>query len=140
MHNLFKLLSKYSTHIKYILIVVILLAMIMSIRTYLNFVAIEDAIQNVQLKTIQTQNEILYVKNFLIPYLSSEYAEYFLSHENSVLFPHEAIVWFESQSEQDIIKEKSLNQDTGLQIKDNYIYTAKDSWEHFWNERLKKIK
>ncbi|NOZ43650.1 MAG: hypothetical protein GXP45_00475 [bacterium] len=80
------LFSQYSNHIKYILIVIVILVMIMSIRTYLNFVAIEDAIRLVELRTDKTQEEIDYVHKFLLPYLSSEYSEYFLSHENNVLF------------------------------------------------------
>lgn len=108
--------------------------MIMSIRTYLNFVAIEDAIKNVQFETTKTQEEIDYAKSFLIPYLSSEYAEYFLSHENSVLFPGEVIIRFEELS-----KKAEVKEDVEIATRDDYLDDAKDSWDHFWSERIRKV-
>jgi len=108
--------------------------MIMSIRTYLNFVAIEDAIRLVELRTDKTQEEIDYVHKFLLPYLSSEYSEYFLSHENNVLFRWERIIRFETLSQR-----KEIDQSTGVIPKETYM-SAKDSWRRFWLERIQKVR
>jgi hypothetical protein len=85
------LLSKYGLGI------VVLFAMIVSIRTYMNYLAIELSIQNVNQETVHITQRKLYEENFLIPYEQSEYSEYFLRHENNILFPGEFIVRFEEE-------------------------------------------
>jgi len=51
MKQLFSLLFQHIVQVKYFLVVVVIFAMIISIRTYLNFVAIEDAVSGVEYKT-----------------------------------------------------------------------------------------
>jgi hypothetical protein len=135
MRRLIKLFSQYSSQLKYILLVVVILAMIMSIRTYLNFVAIEDAITDVEKQSAHIQEDIYFVEKFQIPYLSSAYADYFLAHENNLLFPGEAIIRFEE------IKPQSVAEivDPTL-VTDIPTMTAQESWISFWSERILRVK
>ncbi len=95
--------------------------MIVSIRTYMNYLAIEVSIENVNQETQQITQRKLYEENFLIPYEMSEYAEYFLRHENNILFPWEFIIRFE---------EERL---TTTQIdQENKIQTPQESRKHFF--------
>lgn len=63
----------------------------------MNYLAIELSIQNVNQETVHITQRKLYEENFLIPYEQSEYSEYFLRHENNILFPGEFIVRFEEE-------------------------------------------
>jgi hypothetical protein len=85
------LLSKYGLGI------IVLFAMIVSIRTYMNYLAIEVSIQNVNQETVYITQRKLYEENFVIPYEKSEYSKYFLRHENNILFPGEFIIRFEEE-------------------------------------------
>ena len=64
----------------------------------MNYLAIEVSIENVNQETQQITQRKLYEENFLIPYEQSEYAQYFLRHENNILFPWEFIVRFEAEN------------------------------------------
>lgn len=107
----------------------------MSIRTYLNFVSIEDAIVRVETDSDKTQEEIFYVERFLIPYLSSSYAEYFNSHENNALLRGELIVRFEEMAEEKVVVEM-----TGSNFDDHVELDAKESWQLFWEEKMQKFR
>jgi len=128
-------LSQHGSELKYILLIVVILAMIMSIRTYLNFVAIEDAIIWVEQDSYDLQDEIFFVKKFQMSYLSSYYADYFLAHENNVLFPWEVIIKFEDMKSEIIEKEDTLNN-----LSDQNVMSEKEAWEHFWWERIYEVK
>ena len=100
--------------------------MIVSIRTYLNYLAIEVSIENVREETAQITQRKLYEENFLIPYEQSAYNQYFLRHENNMLLPGEYIIRFEKPKE-----EKTTNQTDET----NAIQTPQDSREYF----IKKV-
>ena len=92
MIKLIRFIQKYSTQLKYWLLFFSIISMIFAIRSYLNNIAILDAIDWVeQEKNIKT-NEINFTQNFLLKYLWSDYADYFLAHENSILYKNEYIL------------------------------------------------
>jgi hypothetical protein len=113
---------------KYILAIMTLFAMIISIRTYMNYITIEESIKNVNEETIQITQRKLYEKNFVIPYEESEYSEYFLWHENNILFPWEFMIRFEQE------KEKEEN----IMDKEEEIKTPQESRKHFIKNINKK--
>ena len=97
MQKIIAIIQKNPLLSKYWLGIVVIFAMIVSIRTYLNYLAIEVSIENVRQETVQITQRKLYEENFLIPYEESEYNQYFLRHENNMLFPGEYIIRFKNQ-------------------------------------------
>jgi predicted transcriptional regulator len=106
---------------KYWLGIVVIFAMIVSIRTYLNYLAIEVSIENVRQETAQIRQRKFYEENFLIPYENSEYNQYFLRHENNMLLPGEYIIRFERP------RPTTANQTNDA----NTIQTPQDSRQYF---------
>lgn len=87
-------LKRYPNRIKYGLIMINLFAMIFAIRMYVNYVSIENTIENTILERQNKMAELAFSQNFLIHYERSEFAKYFLQHENNMLMPGEYIIKF----------------------------------------------
>jgi hypothetical protein len=105
------------------------MAMIVAIKTYINYSTIKDAIIEVEYD-IQNENEkIAYSNSFLKPYLDSEYADYFQAHKNNILFYGEYIVRFESAKETKIEDDEEIKND-------NIIDSPQKSWHHFIKSKL----
>jgi ASC-1-like (ASCH) protein len=60
--------------------------MLIAVKTYVNYSAIIDEIENVNNNINSVEQEIAYAENFYSKYLDSEYSMYFLSHKNNILF------------------------------------------------------
>lgn len=95
MDNLHALLRKYPNRIQYGLIILDLFAMIFAIKTYVNYVSIETAIEDATIEQQTKTEELAFTQNFLVNYEKSEYARYFLEHENNMLQGDEYIIKFE---------------------------------------------
>ena len=106
-----------------------IIAMIMAIRTYINYTTIQDAIINVELDIKNSEEEIAYTNKFLKKYLDSEYADYFLAHKNNILFYWEYIIRFESAKEYN-------PEDDDKKEKDNIINSPQESRIHFIKSKL----
>ena len=89
------LLRKYPNRIKYGLIFLDFFAMMFAIKTYVNYVSIETAIQDATIQQQQQTDQLNFTQNFLVNYEKSEYAKYFLEHENNMLLQNEYIIKFE---------------------------------------------
>lgn len=92
MINLIRFIQKYSNYLKYWLFILSGFFMLFAIRSYLNNIAILDAIDWVEQEKISKTDEINFTQNFLLKYLWSDYADYFLAHENSILYKNEYIL------------------------------------------------
>lgn len=136
MIKLIRFIQKYSTQLKYWLLFFSIISMIFAIRSYLNNIAILDAIDWVeQEKNIKT-NEINFTQNFLLKYLWSDYADYFLAHENSILYKNEYIL----RLNMNINKEDftwSIDSWNQNEWKDT---NAKQSRKNFLWEKLKNVR
>ncbi len=126
MQKIIQIIQKNPLLSKYWLGVVVIFAMIVSIRTYLNYLAIEVSIESVRQETAEITQRKLYEENFLIPYEQSEYNQYFLRHENNMLLPWEYIIRFERPKEEKIAKETDWT---------SSIQTPQDSRQYF----IKKV-
>jgi hypothetical protein len=73
MFQLKTIINTYGTKIKYALRVVFFVAMIIAIRTYVNYLTVVDSIETVDARTISVQNEMDYTQNFQKKYLASDY-------------------------------------------------------------------
>ena len=96
------ILNTYWTKIKYWLWVVLFVAMIFALRTYLNYLEVVDSIETVNARTASVQNEMDYAQNFQKKYLASDYGYLFLAHDNSMIFNGEEIILFKSS--QDVVE------------------------------------
>ena len=105
--------------------------MIISIKTYLNYLAIETSIENVNNETTQVTQRKNYEEKFLIAYEKSTQAEYFLLHENNILLPGEFIIRFEHQKPQIQWEDETP---------ENMVKKPQDSWIHFINTVRDKYK
>jgi len=121
MQKIITLIQRNPLLSKYGLGIVVIFAMIVSIRTYLNYLAIEVSIENVRQETAQIRQRKFYEENFLIPYENSEYNQYFLRHENNMLLPGEYIIRFERP------RPTTANQTNDA----NTIQTPQDSRQYF---------
>lgn len=92
MIKLIRFIKKYSGQLKYWLLFSAIFFMIFAIRSYLNNIAILDAIDWVEQEKDAKTNEINFTQNFLTKYLWSDYADYFLAHENNILYKNEYIL------------------------------------------------
>ncbi len=99
MFQLKSILNTYWTKIKYGLRVVFFVAMIIAIRTYVNYLAVVDSIETVDARTASVQNEMDYAQNFQKKYLASDYWYLFLAHDNSLIFDLEEIILFKSSND-----------------------------------------
>lgn len=126
MQKIIALIQKNPLLSKYGLGIFTIFAMIVSIKTYLNYLAIEISIESVRQETAEITQRKLYEENFLIPYEKSEYNQYFLRHENNILLPGEYIIRFEKPK----VITKIDEQDT-----ENQIQTPQDSRQYF----IKKV-
>ena len=99
MFQLKTLLNSHWTKIKYALRVVFFIAMIIAIRTYVNYLVVVDSIETVDARTVSVQNEMDYAQNFQKKYLASDYGYLFLAHDNSMIFRWEEIILFKSSGD-----------------------------------------
>ena len=90
------ILNLYWTKIKYALRVVVFVAGIFAIKTYVNYLTVVDSIETVNDRTASVQNEMDYAQNFQKKYLASDYGYLFLAHDNSMIFRWEEIILFKS--------------------------------------------
>lgn len=124
------IIKQHWNKIKILWLVVAIVAMIMAVRTYINYSTIKDAIINVEYNIDYVEEEIAYTNKFLKKYLDSEYADYFLAHKNNILFYGEYIVRFESP------KENNDTQNDDKQENNNIIDTPQKSRKHFIKSKL----
>ena len=99
MFQLKSILNNHWTKIKYGLWILFFIAMIIAIRTYVNYLVVMDSIGTVNERTASVQNEMDYAQNFQKKYLASDYGYLFLAHDNSMIFDWEEIILFKSSED-----------------------------------------
>ena len=90
--ELHKIVTRHWNKIKVIWWVFAIIIMLLAINTYVNYSAITDEIGKVNKDINATKQEIAYTEKFYSKYLDSDYAMYFLSHKNNILFDWEYII------------------------------------------------
>ncbi len=136
MDYIYALLRRYPNRIKYWLFAASVFAMIFAIRTYVNYLSIEEAISNALIEKQTKTDELAFTQNFIIPYEQSEYASYFLQHENNMLLSNEFIVKFEEMQQKQEIHTWDLNSYTNFEW--NQTLSNQESWKKFILEKLKR--
>ncbi len=128
------LLRKYPNRIKYGILFLDIFAMIVAIRTYVNYVSIETAIEDATLQQQVKTDELAFTTNFLINYEKSDYAKYFLEHENNMLMGDEYIIKFEQMYQKQDVNTWTVN--NAINYQDTTIKTPQDSWKKFITDKL----
>ncbi len=126
--KLWKLILRHWNKFKIWWLIFAIIAMIVAVRTYINYTTIQDAIRNVENSIENWEQEIAYTNQFLKKYLDSDYADYFLAHKNNILFDWEYIIRFESPKENENNKEEVKD--------DNLIETPQESRRHFIKSKI----
>ena len=105
---------------------------------YINYVSIEDAIQSTIDESQQKNLELAFTENFLLNYEKSEYAQYFLQHENNILWKGEFIIRFEKMPD----KIQKIEPETAISSYDqkDYIKTPQEWRKRFISEKISKIR
>ena len=143
MFQLKTILNNHWTKIKYALRVVFFIAMIIAIRTYVNYLVVMDSIKTVNDRTASVQNEMDYAQNFQKKYLSSDYWYLFLAHDNSMIFDGEEIILFKSS--EDVI-ETWFNADLThipyrpTEEEQRKMMDPKKAWKLYLRETWSKVK
>ena len=131
------LLRKYPNRIKYGILVLDIFAMIIAIRTYVNYVSIETAIEDATLQQQIKTDELAFTQNFLVNYEKSDYAKYFLEHENNMLLGNEYIIKFEEMYQ----KQQANSWSTTLpyvDYQDKTVNSPQESWKKFILDKISK--
>lgn len=136
MEEIKALLRKYPNRIKYGIFILDLFAMIIAIRTYVNYVSIETAIESATIEQQTKTDELAFTQNFLVNYEKSDYARYFLEHENNMLLPDEYIIKFEEMYQ----KQKTTTWTTApyIDYQDNDVNSPQESWKKFILDKVNK--
>ena len=87
-----KIVTKHWNKIKVFWWIFAIIVMLIAVKTYVNYSAIIDEIENVNNNKNAVEQEIAYAEKFYSKYLDSEYSMYFLSHKNNILFDWEYII------------------------------------------------
>lgn len=123
-----------STYRRYGIFIATIIFSYYSIQAYVNNKSIDVSIQNVQQDIVEIQEEIAYMNNFYKNYLETEYASYFLWHENGKIYGNERIVrltypHMQQPQEEELVTETE-------QQKAIYIASPQESRHYFFEKNL----
>ncbi|PID34862.1 MAG: hypothetical protein CR971_01040 [candidate division SR1 bacterium] len=129
---------KNITSIKYFGLVLVFFSTILAIRTYINYLAIQETIANTNREIFLQNQQIAYTENFLLRYYDSEYKEYFSHHKNSILQRGEKIIKIKiidpTEKKKEMTKREAIQSISGLQK-----ITPAQSRNQFIKEKREKI-
>ena len=137
MEQIYAILRKYPNRIKYGILILDIFAMMFAIKTYVNYISIETAIENATIDQQNQTDELAFTQNFLINYEKSEYAKYFLEHENNMLLSDEYIIKFEAMSQKQQVDTWSTTTPYTNVQNGNTISSPQESWKKFIGDKLK---
>ena len=132
-HPLRRAYREYKNLIVYGLVGINIFGMIVAVRVYINYRAIQASIAKVEAEKTMLLEKDWYAKNFQIYYLNSEYAPYFLAHENNWILPGEKLVKIETK------KVKKIGRlESELEPRQTEEATPQDAWKDFIKESFSK--
>ncbi|MFA7298400.1 MAG: hypothetical protein WC010_02020 [Candidatus Absconditabacterales bacterium] len=129
------LLRRYPNRIKYGILILDIFAMIIAIKTYVNYVSIETAIADAVIEQQTRTDELNFTQNFLVNYEKSDYARYFLEHENNMLLKNEYIIKFEEMYQ----KQRTNTGNTAtsfVDYQDKNVNSPQESWKKFILDKI----
>jgi hypothetical protein len=109
-------------------------AMIIAIKVYVNYRSIETTIENTTIERETKMAELAFSQNFLVNYEKSDYAKYFLQHENNMLSKGEFIIKFEENTKKTATGSLETTQAPTTTTDTSIIRTPQAGWKKFLNE------
>ena len=79
--------------------IAIVIFTVLSTKAYLGYLTVVQTIRSNEERKILLAQETLYLSDFRLPYLESDYAKYFISHENGVANAGEQVIKLVKTSE-----------------------------------------
>lgn len=95
-------LSKKTTQFPFVTIIIhslIVIFIVLATRAYLGYFIVQQTIDLNDNKKKQIEQQITFLREYRLPYLDSDYAMYFINHENGVANPGEQLIKIKKQSE-----------------------------------------
>ncbi len=128
-HTTIKIIKNHTQKIKYIGVILFFVSIIITTKTYINYLTIQETIQKTQNKIINKNNEIAFTENFVLPYQDSEYRDFFFSHKNNILFHWEKIIMLDRKNWKEN-EPNDQNKDTleYMNMVENETETKKGTW------------
>ncbi|NCQ82820.1 hypothetical protein GW750_08820 [bacterium] len=108
----YEIIKRHDTFVKYGILVINVLFMIVAVRAFINYSYINENIDKEYQNIAYIIQRNAYVENFHRSYLQSEYAAYFLGHENNRMYDNEILVRIQT-------KEEAENQETQTEARTN---------------------
>lgn len=131
MNKLKEFLLRHPTRSKYLLLVIDIFLVLVATKMFINYNNIKLAIEETALQSEQKKLELAFTENFQLPYEKSEYADFFLKHENNILLGKEFIVKFQT------IMPTTASWDTKeIKEQSHFIKSAQESRKQFFYEQL----
>lgn len=107
--------------------------MVVSVRMYVNYWAIQESIQNTNEQMYSVQRQVAYLKDIRQPYLNSSYAKQAVAHENNMLSSWEVLIKFA------LVQTSSWSNENKTPSDYLYIKTPQESWKYFLRQKWLKI-
>jgi len=126
-----KLIKEHWNSITIIWYIVVLSAMIITLKVGMNYRSIIDEEEKIKSKIANIEEEIAYSENFYKKYLDSDFAPYFLAHKNNSLFDWEKIIRLIEINDQYIEQQENGSWDT-TQI----INSPQKAWKLFIKSKI----
>lgn len=131
MNKLKEILLRHPTRSKYLLLVIDIFLVLVATKMFINYNNIKLAIEEAASQWEYKKWELAFVENFQLPYERSEYADFFLKHENNILLSKEFIIKFQT-----ITPVSATGNKQNTIEKNRFIETAQDSRKQFFYEQL----
>jgi hypothetical protein len=124
---------RHSAYRRYGIFIISILFSLYSIQVYVNNIGIDEQITQVKKDIINLEEERAFMEKFYKGYLLSEYARYFLGHENGTIYPEEKIVRLSYQvpTKEDEAQLPQLTQKAPITVS-----TPQEARNHFIETRL----
>lgn len=131
MNKLKEIFLRHPTRSKYLLLVIDIFLVLVATKMFVNYNNIKIAIDETAQQSEYKKQELAFTENFQLPYEKSEYAEFFLKHENNILLAKEFIVKFQT-----IIPSSQTGSTKQEKDTTRFIESAQASRRQFFYEQL----
>jgi hypothetical protein len=109
-------------------------------QAWINYTSIQDSILQERQAIVDIQEEIDYMQRRYQEYLNSEYASYFLGHENGQLYPGETLVYIEQRQPDQVAATPSIilvpTEEEMAEEVNELVLLPEEAWALFLQERL----
>ena len=122
---------RYSTYRRYAIFILTVFFSWYGLQAWVNLRSIDTSIQQTKQQVASLNEHTAYLEIFYKNYLQSEYAPYFLGHENGTLYQGEYIVRLRHPTDKDEAILPEIEQKDSIKIS-----TPQESWHYFIEKRL----